>query len=142
MKTFVGIALVWGLFHWNTAAYAFQFTSPANGTRVSAGSTIRLEVDPGKTEKLMGVLFTASLGVLRERLDAFPPWTWTLQIPPHYVGIVTFSATGRVLGQKTGWAPHAEVRIHVILPTQPTTIPYRVMPPFFWESPDQALPAF
>jgi hypothetical protein len=103
---------------------------------------IRLEVDPGATENLMGVLFRASLGILKERLDAFPPWTWTLQIPPQYLGTVTFSATGRVLGQKTGWAPHAEVTIHVVLPSQPTAIPYRPKPPFSWESPDRALSAF
>lgn len=99
-------------------AWGFRFTAPADGAVVPAGSAIHLEVDPEGVEGLMAVLFTAS-GILQERLDAFRPWTWTVQIPRDYIGSITFSATGRVLGQKNGWAPHAEITVQVVLPSRP-----------------------
>jgi hypothetical protein len=123
MNKWIGVVLMWGLFNGNTAAWAFRFSSPADGAVVAAGSTLLLELDSEGTDQLMGVLFTASLGVLKEKLDPFPPWRWSVKIPPHYVGAITFTATGRVFGQKTGHAPHAEVRVNVILPRQPIAIP-------------------
>lgn len=120
MKLVIGIVLAWGALNWNADARAFRFISPADGAVVAAGSTLRIEVDPEGVDGLIAVLFTASLGILKERLDAFPPWSWTLQIPANYLGPVTFSATGRVLGQKIGWAPHAEVTVNVTVPTQLT----------------------
>lgn len=104
--------------------WGFRFTAPAEGAAVPAGSQVRVEVDPEGVDGLMAVLFTAS-GILQEKLDPFPPWNWTVQIPRDYVGPVTFSATGRVLGQKTGWAPHAEITIRVVLPSRPTALPSR-----------------
>lgn len=111
-------------------ALAFRFVNPVEGAVITAGSEVRIELDPEGVNQLMAVLFTASVGVLKEKLDAFPPWTWRVGIPPNYVGPLTFSATGRVLGQKNGWAPHAEVTIQVILPVQPTVRPSgRLLPP-------------
>lgn len=122
MRFWTGILLVWGFLNGSADAWAFRFISPADGAVVAAGSTVLLELDPEGVEGLMAVLFTGSLGILREKLDPFPPWSWSLQIPPSFVGKITFTATGRVLGQRTGWAPRAEVIIHVVLPTQPTAL--------------------
>src|SRR5581483_6931810 len=107
------------------------------GAAVAAGSTVQIEVDPEGVDGLMAVLFTAS-GILQEKLDPLPPWTWTVQIPRDYAGPVTFSATGRVLGQKNGWAPHAELTIRVVLPSRPTAS-RRVRPPSPSEIPDREL---
>ena len=142
MKNFIWAMLVWSLLNEPMPAWAFRFISPVDGEAVAAGSTLHLEVDPAGVEQLMAVLFVASVGVLKEKLDAFPPWTWTLRIPPSYAGAMTFSATGRVLGQKNGWAPYTEVRINVILPHQPASIPDSITPPFSTELPDRERSSF
>ncbi|MEW6684158.1 MAG: Ig-like domain-containing protein [Nitrospirota bacterium] len=59
-------------------------------------------------------------------VDVLPPYTWTFQVPPNYVGPLTISAIGRVLGQKTGTAPEAEVTIQVVLPANVTLNAIRV----------------
>lgn len=104
-------------------ASAFRITSPTAGSQVEAGSTITVHLDSGGVGVLMGVLF-ASSGTGKSvdspandtELDVLPPYTWTFQVPRNYVGPLTFTAIGRVLGQKTGVAPEAEVTINVVLP--------------------------
>ncbi|MEW6684161.1 MAG: Ig-like domain-containing protein [Nitrospirota bacterium] len=59
-------------------------------------------------------------------VDVLPPYTWTFQVPPNYVGPLTISAIGRVLGQKTGAAPEAEVTIQVLVPANVTLQALRV----------------
>ena len=125
-------------------ARGFRFNAPADGAEETVGSANHIEVDAEGVEGLMAVLFTAS-GILQERLDAFPPWTWTVQIPRDYIGSITFSATGRVLGQKSGWAPHAEITIRVVLPSRPMALAPFIKPPSPSETPgrdDRTLSSF
>jgi len=105
----------------SSLAWGFVFFNPTSGTAVDVGSTVTVSVDPQGVGPLVGILFTAygSIGgrVLGSDFIVLPPYRWTLQLPRDYVGPVTFNAMGRVLEQKTGTPPEAEITIMIKLPS-------------------------
>ena len=114
MGLFVSVSLA-TVVAWSPA-WAFRISSPAEGTQVEAGTTVRIVVDGSGAGFLTGVMFSASGRGMGGAYDVFPPYTWNLQIPRDFVGDLTIMAIGKVLGQKTGVAPEAEVTINVVLP--------------------------
>lgn len=102
-----------------STSWGFSFTSPVAGTKIEAGSTVTARLDSEGAWPLIGVLFCAygkGGEVMGSDFVVVPPYRFTVQIPPEYIGPVTFYAIGRVLGQKTGEPPQAEVKINVTLP--------------------------
>jgi len=127
----LGLALAswlgtWGA--WLPEAEGFRISSPQEGLKVEAGSAIQVTVDPEGAGPLVGVLFDAAGGGqgFGGDFDVLPPYTWTLKIPKEYVGSLTVSAAGQVLGQKTGQPPQAKVTIMVMLPAATTLKRLRV----------------
>lgn len=127
----LGLVLVFLLGTWRAwlpEAEGFRISSPQEGLRVEAGSAIQVMVDPEGAGPLVGVLFDAA-GNGRGfggDFDVLPPYEWTLNIPKEYVGPLTMSAVGQVLGQKTGQPPQAKVTIMVMLPVATTLTGLRV----------------
>ncbi|MEO5657202.1 MAG: Ig-like domain-containing protein [Nitrospiria bacterium] len=70
---------------------------------------------------LIGVMFVAGGGTMETNMGTdfvvLPPYTWSFAIPKHYLGPVNVTAAGRVLGQKTGTAPMAELNLVADLPS-------------------------
>jgi len=102
-------------------AWAFRFTSPAEGTQVEAGSTVTVRVDPEGVGVLIGVMFVANGGTMETNMGTdfvvLPPYTWSFTISKNYVGSVNVTAAGKVLGQKTGTAPMAELNLVAVVPS-------------------------
>ncbi len=103
-------------------AYTFQFNSISDGEAVFAGSTLKVKIDPGDIAPLFGVLFTASGGVLKPRLDSLPPFDWSIEIPAHYYGPLTLWALGRRYYPAPG-TPETSVTIFVIHPVLRASYP-------------------
>jgi hypothetical protein len=59
-------------------------------------------------------------------VDVLPPFEWLVQVPQGYIGPLTFSAIGQVLGQRTGAPPEARVTVLVGLPPAVTLQGIRV----------------
>lgn len=121
------VVCVMGLFI--STSWGFSFSSPATGTTVEMGSTVTARLDSEGAWPLIGILFCAygkEGEVMGSDFVVVPPYRFTVQIPPEYVGPVTFYAIGRVLGQKTGEPPQAEVTINVTLPNTVTVQKIRV----------------
>jgi hypothetical protein len=111
-----------------TEVWAFRISSPADGTVVEAGSMVKVLVDPGEMD-LLGVMFTASGGMLKGNFDSFPPYEWSIQIPRNYFGPLTFRATGRRFDLTAGPPPQSETTIRVVLPLYLTASPKGDHPP-------------
>ncbi len=79
-----------------TPANAFQFTSPVEGEKVFAGSTIKVRIEPGDIDPLFGVMLIISpAGIMQSKLDSLMPFEWSIKIPEDFHGPLRLEAVGR-----------------------------------------------
>jgi len=96
-------------------ARAFEFSFPAEGEIVTAGSTVKAKIHLGDFPLPFGVLFYAPWGVLASKLDSTAPFEWVFEIPADYYGPLTLWAVVRRY-VPIAHSPSTSVTIFVVRP--------------------------
>ena len=99
----------------STSFGGLSITSPVAGTTVHAGNSLAVHVDSQTAGTLVGVMIICGGdGVFfGSEFVVLPPYNVTVQLPHDYTGTAWCNALGKVLGQKTGKPPEANVQFKV-----------------------------